>query len=135
VQLVARRIPLPLASIKNQRSLIYVGNLVSALLTCADHPLAAGKTYLVSDGSAVSTPELIRAIATSLGIRATLWPAPRWALLAAATLLQRRDDMIRLTESLVVDDTPIRHDLAWTPPFTMESGLAETARWLHGKGA
>ena len=48
LRIVSKGIPLPLASITNKRSLIYVGNLVDALATCATHPDAAGKTYLVS---------------------------------------------------------------------------------------
>jgi len=54
-------------SVKNQRSLVYVGNLVDAIITCLEHPAAVEQTYLVSDGEDVSTPELIRRIATSLG--------------------------------------------------------------------
>jgi nucleoside-diphosphate-sugar epimerase len=69
-------IPLPLASICNSRSLIYVGNLVAALAVCATHPAAAGKTYLVSDGEDVSTPELILRTASALGVPARLWPFP-----------------------------------------------------------
>lgn len=69
-------IPLPFASINNKRSLIYVGNLVDALATCAVHPDAAGKTYLVSDGEDVSTPELVRRVATALGVPARLLPLP-----------------------------------------------------------
>jgi nucleoside-diphosphate-sugar epimerase len=69
-------IPLPFASIENKRSLIYVGNLVDALAVCATHPAAAGKTYLVSDGEDVSTPELLRRVASALGVPARLLPLP-----------------------------------------------------------
>ena len=76
LRIVSKGIPLPLASIKNKRSLIYVGNLVDALATCASHPGAAGQTYLVSDGEDVSTPELIRRTASALGAPARLLPFP-----------------------------------------------------------
>jgi UDP-glucose 4-epimerase len=30
-----------------------------------------------------------------------------------------------------VDSTKIRRELGWTPQYTMEEGLAETARWYR----
>ena len=32
----------------------------------------------------------------------------------------------KLTSSLYVDSEPIRRELGWTPPFTMEEGLKRT---------
>jgi nucleoside-diphosphate-sugar epimerase len=46
-------LPLPLGAIQNQRSLIYVGNLVDVIGVCLGHPHAAGQTFLVSDGQAM----------------------------------------------------------------------------------
>jgi nucleoside-diphosphate-sugar epimerase len=63
VKLVQTGIPLPLASVRNRRSFIYVENLVDLIVTCLGNPKAFGKTFLPSDGDDVSTPELIRAIA------------------------------------------------------------------------
>ena len=80
-------LPLPLASIENKRSLVYVGNLVDALAVCATHPAAAGKTYLVSDGEDVSTPELLRRVAFALGVRCWLLPFPvSWMKVVAKIL-------------------------------------------------
>lgn len=76
MKVVNRGILLPLASITNKRSLIYVGNLVDALAVCSTHPAAAGKTYLVSDGEDVSTPELLRRAARALGVPVRLLPFP-----------------------------------------------------------
>jgi nucleoside-diphosphate-sugar epimerase len=80
-------IPLPFASIENKRSLIYVGNLVDALAVCATHPGTAGKTYLVSDGEDVSTPELLRRVARALGRPARLMPLPVAGMKFVAKLL------------------------------------------------
>ena len=54
LKFVQHGLPLPMASVTNHRSMIYLGNLVDALILCAQHPGAVGKTYLVSDGSNVS---------------------------------------------------------------------------------
>jgi nucleoside-diphosphate-sugar epimerase len=63
LKLIRSGIPLPLASVRNRRSFIYVENLVDLIVTCLGNPKAFGKIYLPSDGEDLSTPELIRAIA------------------------------------------------------------------------
>ena len=53
-------IPLPLGSVQNKRSMIFLGNLIDIIMTCITNPEAVGKTYLISDDEDVSTPELMR---------------------------------------------------------------------------
>lgn len=127
---VRKGVPLPLGSVDNRRSLVYVGNLVSAIAACVNSDRAAGQTFLVSDGNDLSTPELIRRLATGLGTRARLYRFPTSLLRVAGTLLGRRAQVARLTDSLQVDSVRIRQMLGWTPPFTVEEGLADTARWF-----
>lgn len=130
MKVVQLGIPLPFASISNKRSLIYVGNLVDALTMCAKHPTAAGKTYLVSDGEDISTPTLIRHIAAALNVTARLFPVPVQLMRLAGKLAGKSGVVNRLAGSLTVDSSRIREELTWNPPFTMEEGLAETARWF-----
>lgn len=134
LKLVERGVPLPLASIDNRRSMIYVGNLADALIACATHPAAAGNTYLVGDGEDVSTPRLIGEMARLMGRSARLWPFPPILLHSAAQLIGKAAEVERLTGFLQVDSSRIRNDLAWIPPFTLDQGLAETVRWFVSKG-
>lgn len=133
MQLVARRRPLPLGSIDNRRSLIYVENLADAIVACMEHPAAAGKTYLVSDSEAVSTPELVRQIALALGVEARLLSLPTSLLSLGAKLLRRDAEWQRIGGSLQIDSSKIRDELNWKPPFTMAQGLAQTAQWYHSQ--
>jgi len=130
MKIISKGIPLPLASINNKRSLIYVGNLVDALAVCATHPAAAGKTYLVSDGEDVSTPELLRRVAFALGVPARLLQFPVLLMKLLGKLTGKSGAVNRLTGSLTVDSSKIRQELGWTPPFSMEEGLLETAAWF-----
>lgn len=123
---VARGWPLPFGAIRNRRSLLYLGNFVDAIRVCLEHPAAAGQTFLLDDGRPVSTPELIRAVAKALGQPAHLLTVPVGVLAFAGTLLGRGAAVARLTGSLHVDSSAIRTRLGWTPPYTMEAGLAET---------
>lgn len=122
---IARGWPLPLAGIENRRSLLYVANLADAVLRCLDAP--PGKTFLVADGSPVSTPELCRRIALALGRPARLFHLPR-------ALLELAPGATRLTRSLEVDDGAIRRELGWTPPHSLDEGLQRTAEWLRAPG-
>lgn len=131
LRIVSKRIPLPLASINNKRSLIYVGNLVDALAACVVHPAAAGQTYLVSDGKDVSTPELIQRTAEALDLSARLFPVPVSFMRLAGRLTGKSGAVNRLAGSLTVDSSKIREELGWKPPFTMEEGLRETAGWFR----
>ena len=114
---------LPLASISNRRSLVGVGNLVDLVALCLEHPAAASETFLVSDGEDLSTPQLVRRLATATGGRARLLPLPVWALRAAATVMRRSDAMDRLTGSLTVDISKARRLLGWSPPVALDEGL------------
>ncbi len=131
MDVVARGTPLPLGSIENRRSLVYVGNLVDAIVKALDAPGAAGRTYLVSDGEDVSTPDLVRALAQALGVRPRLLPCPPALLQFGAALAGKRAELARLTGSLQVDSAALRRELDWRPRCTLAQGLAETARWYY----
>lgn len=125
-------IPLPLASVRNSKSFLYVDNLADALARCAIHPAAAGKTYLISDGAEVSTPELIRHLASALGKPVRLLPFPAALIRFVGKILGRSSTVEQLIGSLRVDSSKIRRELGWTPPFTMAQGLRNTAEWYQG---
>ena len=130
MQIVDRRIPLPMSRIQNSRSMIYRDNLVDAIMTCIVEKNAAGKTYLVSDGEDVSTPELIRRIAASLERKACLFPVSPKLIQRAGKCIGITSVVYRLLGTLTVDSSRIQKELNWTPPYTMERGLEETAKWF-----
>jgi nucleoside-diphosphate-sugar epimerase len=126
LKVLDRGVPLPFASVENQRSLIYVGNLVDALILCAMHPAAAGQTYLVSDGEDVSTPDLLRQLGDAIDHPARLFHCPRALLKLAGRLTGKADQAERLLGSLRVDSSKIRRELDWAPPCTLAQGLCKT---------
>ena len=124
---VARGWPLPLASIENRRSFVYAGNLADAVVRCLESKLAAGKTYGVTDGAPLSTAALCRALGTALGRPARLFPCP-------PALLELVPPASSLTRSLVLDDSALRRELGWAPPYTIDEGLRLTAGWFRSQG-
>ena len=133
LNVVAKCIPLPFASVLNYRDLIYVGNLADALIACAVHPAAAGQTYLVCDGEAVSTPDLLRQLAAAMSVSSRLFPCSLALLLLAGKLAGKSQQLERLLGSLQVDSDKIRHDLNWMPPYSLRQGLQVTAEWYRTK--
>lgn len=131
MRIVARGWPLPLASVDNQRDLLYVGNLADALIVCTTHPQAAGQTYLLRDGEPVSTAELLRRLAAAQGVAARLLSFSPSLLRLAGKLTGRSAQVERLTGSLQVDDAKIRSELDWRPPYSMQQGLQATADWFR----
>ena len=162
LKLLHSGIPLPLASVRNRRSFIYVENLTDVIATCLGNPKAFGKTFLPSDGVDLSTAELIEKIARASAsveengrlktgngsatrhafgrhsdpsaaqptVHATrhsarLFPFPE-SVLKAMGRLPGLSALRKLTSSLCVDSAPIRRELGWNPPFTMEEGLRRT---------
>ena len=141
IRAVDRGMPLPLGAVSNRRSLLYVGNAAAAMELGLLSAKAGSGLYFVSDGRDVSTPELVRAVAVALDRRARLVAVPP-ALLALAGRVGdglarwlpspiTSSAVRRLQDSLTVDITRIRTGLGYAPPFSLEEGLALTARWYR----
>lgn len=134
MQCVDQGWPLPLASVVNRRSLLYVYNLVDAIKVCLAHPAAANQTFLLSDGEDVSTPELIRRLARLMDRNPRLVPFPPKLMRKIVGLLGQGEAAERLIGSLTVDNAPIVKGLAWKPPFSLDHGLADTVAWYRSRG-
>jgi nucleoside-diphosphate-sugar epimerase len=74
----------PLPDTGNKRSMIHSDDVVEYILRAAMLPIAAGKTYIVTDSEAVSTRELYDAIRESLGMPRCNWSVPLFLLKVAA---------------------------------------------------
>ncbi len=125
---VNRGIPLPLGSVNNKRSFVFVGNLTDLIILSAIHPNAAGEVFLVSDGEDISTTELFKMMAQALGRPSWMMPLPTPLLNFAAAAIGQRAITSRLTDSLQVDVSKTRELLGWEPRKNISEGLWQTAR-------
>lgn len=124
---VHRQWPLPLASISNQRSLLFVKNLCHFITRCIQNPRAYQEVFLLSDGEDLSTSQLLRACARALHVAPRLLPSPAWCLRLIARLIGKKSIADRLCLSLKIDSSKARQRLDWSPPYTVQQGLDETA--------
>ena len=131
IRWVASGVPLPLGSIQNRRSYVYVGNLVDLVthtLCMRDIP---SEPLLVSDGDDLSTPEMISRLCGSLNVPNRLWSVPAPVLRGLCRLAGRLDEYERLVGSLQVDLCGTLTATGWGPPFSVQHGLADTAAWFR----
>lgn len=122
---------LPLAAVANQRSLVSVWTLCDLIGLLLTHPAAPGGTWMVSDGTDISSPDLVRRMAALLGRRPRLVAVPVGVLRLAGGLLGRGAEVRRLCESLTVDTEDTCARLGWTPLLGLEAALARTVDWYR----
>jgi len=128
---VERGVPLPLAAIHNQRSLVGLDNLTDFLVNIATRSAPVAGTWHVADRETCSTAEMIRILATHMQRPVRLFPFPLALLRWGLTLAGRSREYIRLCGSLVVDTQATRDQLHWQPPHSLDDGLARTVAWFN----
>lgn len=125
IKLINKGIPLPFGAINNQRSLLALDNLASAILLASQHPASANQTFLLADNEDVSLTQLIKLIAQLQGKKARLIPVPvRW-MQFVAKVLGKQAVAERLLSSLQIDTAKIRQTLGWKPSTSMAHQLAK----------
>lgn len=98
------------------RDYTYIDDAVDATLTAAIHPRAEGEIFNIGTGIETSVNRLATAIGEALEVPVDIQH------------VDRRDiDNIRRR---VVNIEKIRRMLQWTPQWTLERGLGETAAWF-----
>lgn len=127
MRLVRSGIPLPLAAVKNARSMIYLGNLAHVVRLALTAPVAQGELFHVADEETVSTADLVRLLRRGLGRPARLFPAPPALLRLGARVLGREREMDQLLGSLTVSTERARTILGWRPPYRLEEAVVRTA--------
>jgi UDP-4-keto-D-QuiNAc 4-reductase len=120
---MARGVPLPFGSVRNnRRDLVSLETLSSLIETCIDTPAAASETFMVSDGTPLSTRGIVEEIARLAKLKLRLLPVPASLLGTALRLIGKDALASQLLGDLEVD---IRHTidtLGWHPPTRVAKG-------------
>ncbi|MUJ37258.1 NAD-dependent epimerase/dehydratase family protein [Aliivibrio fischeri] len=114
---------LPFGLVSNKRDFISVQNLADLLVTCVNHPNAAGHTFLASDGKAVSIKDFSNAIAKGLNKQLIQLPVPVWCMRLAGKLVGKSIMVEQLVGDLEVDSSNAQEVLGWLPPYTMQESM------------
>ncbi|HAF87904.1 MAG: NAD-dependent dehydratase [Legionellaceae bacterium] len=128
---VKKRYPLPFSHLNQQRSMIYIDNLIHAIDLLTHEPLKSYQCFLVADDQPWVLPELIKRLAFHLNQRALLFPFPTVGIQALGKLLGKDTAVARLTSSLIVDNRLLKNSTSWQPKVANDEGLRQTIKWYQ----
>lgn len=111
----ALRLPLPFGSCTNRRSIISVSNLVAFLIVCIEHPQASNQIFVVSDGMAVSTKQIVSSLRRGMKRRRAVFPVSPFIMRTALALAGKSDTYQQLFGNLEVDSGKAEQLLGWAP--------------------
>jgi UDP-glucose 4-epimerase len=129
LDLAARELPLPLARVRNRRTMTSIWNLVDLLERAASEPEAANALVLAGDGFSPSTPEMFREISSALGKKSRLFPFPVGMLKFAGAITGRSAVINRLVGSLEMETGSCSTAWVWRPVVSFQDSMRRTAHW------
>lgn len=126
LELAAKNYPLPFGNIGNERSMVFVDNLIELINTIITQH-AAG-VFIAGDERPLSTDRLIGLMRKSLGNTKGLISIPGFI----RSLIKKAKPAlyIRLFGSFVVDNTATNKQLNFVPPFSTEQGVDAMVKWF-----
>ncbi len=127
MRIAALPFPLPFGALKARRSLVSIGNLISAVQYVLQTQTAENAPFIVADREALTMAEIIRALRLGLGRREPLLPVPETSVARLLRLLGKADFADRLTGDLVVDAAGLRR-IGWSAPETAAEALAASGQ-------
>jgi nucleoside-diphosphate-sugar epimerase len=133
--LAGSRMPLPLAAVRNRRTMVAVWNLVDLLMQAATLPEAAGALVLAGDSASPSTADLVRAMRIASGMKPRLFAVPVSLMTLAGRLTGRGDVVSRLVDSLEVEAGSSSNEWRWSPSMSFEDAIDCTVAWFQSRGA
>ncbi|KZZ51015.1 MAG: NAD-dependent epimerase/dehydratase family protein [Saccharospirillaceae bacterium] len=134
MKLVSTGLPLPFASIRNKRSLIYVKNLVDFITCCLCDDKASNQIFLVCDGNDLSLSELVCFLRNFRGLRRNLFSVPVFVFRIAGIVFNKSSVINKLIGNLQVDNSKVTSQMCWIPPYTVEQGIRDSVvHWDEGR--
>ena len=124
-------------------SLLYVENLLDAMLAASQRPEALGQIYNVTDGDPVTRRQLIEAICDGLGLEKPTRSVPLAVARAVCSVMESTYRMLGKREAPLLNRfrlkfmaTPLtfsiekaRRELGYEPRFSFKEGMAATLAW------
>ncbi|USV58820.1 UDP-glucose 4-epimerase family protein [Aeromonas encheleia] len=121
---VRKGIPLPFARLNNARSLLALPNLCDFIAHAMEHPAAVNQVFLVADPVAVSTSQLLAAIADAEGVSCRLFYVPSRLIRGVGRCLGIDSKLQRIYGSLEMDTGKAQSRLQWSAPYSLSQTLS-----------
>lgn len=124
VKWVRKGVPLPFAQLNNARSLLALPNLCDFIAKVLEHPAAANQVFLVADPVAVSTSQLLTAIADAEKVPIRLFYIPPGLIRGLGRCLGIDSKLQRIYGSLEIDTSKAQSRLGWSAPYSLFQTLS-----------
>jgi len=119
IKLMGTNLPLPFKNFLNQKSFIYIGNLLNAISLIIKKEVNG--IFLVKDEEDLSIGELAILLKQGVKSKNILFPLPNWVL----TRYMKKVGVLRkLYGTLIVDDSKTREKIGIYTTFSVENGIA-----------
>lgn len=128
VELVRKRLPIPLPAPYARRSIIVRSNLVDLLIHLAMSDTEVAPVIHAAEPLPMTTAELVRSIGDALDVRPLVVPFPAPVAAGALRLLRRDEEFGRLTRDLVVVPSSGAMTGGWVPPMRTHEALRAELR-------
>lgn len=124
----------------------YIDDLVDGIIRSAVTPAAAGRTYILAGPDAPALTELVRIIATEVGVPAPTRQVPVWPVWLAGALCEALFVPLRLepplyrrrvaffTNNREFDCTRAHAELGYVPRTAVTEGVRRTLAWYRERG-
>jgi len=125
-------------------SLVFVRDLAEAVVTCLDHPAAAGQTYFVAAPEVVTAREMAQEVAAQMDVWTLPLPVPTallWLMCLAGEIRSRvtgQPGILSLQKfaelrapGWVCDPALLERETGCACPTTLKTGVAETLNWYR----
>jgi nucleoside-diphosphate-sugar epimerase len=129
----------------NPISIVYIGNVIEALMLVAKSEKSAGNIYMITDDKPISRKELVKIIAEGMGLPVPTRTAPVWFARMMCFIFETMAKITRKKEPpllnrfrlkflyphMTFDISKIKNELGYTHPFTLEEGLEQSIEWYR----
>jgi len=126
--------------------LTYIDDVVDGFVSCAEHPAAAHRTYIIGGSEVPTLNALVATVADVAGVKPPRLRFPVWPFWIAGALCEgvcvplgiepplyrRRVDFY--TKSRAFDIARARHELAYEPKVGLREGIQRTLEWYRQQG-
>lgn len=135
IKLIKNKLFIKIGNGKNLRSLVYIGDLIDAVLLVTDNLKSTGQIYIVTDNRPYSLNEIINTIARELRIKVNNLTVP-YGLIAPLRIPIKfitGKDIKDITLDRVYSSKKINSDLGFQAKVDFRDAIRRTIGWLKSQ--
>jgi nucleoside-diphosphate-sugar epimerase len=127
---IIEKVPiLPFGNINNNRSMVYIKNLIALMAAIIDK--RARGTFIACDSKIISTSQFVRILANISNKKRLIIPIPTFSQTIIKLISNQKYN--KVFGSLCVNNSITCDILKYTPKYSLEEGLRDTYTWYKNR--